>query len=283
VEILEKKADVRRVVAEKRNAGLRIGLVPTMGYFHEGHLSLMRVCRGLSDFTVVSLFVNPIQFGPNEDLARYPRDIKRDMELAASESVDLLFVPEPGEMYFPDSSTYVLETAVSQGLCGRSRPGHFRGVATVVTKLFNIVTPEVAVFGRKDLQQLTVIRRLVRDLDLTVRIEAAPTVREPDGLAMSSRNVFLNPGERSRAPEFYRGLLRCAQSLAGGEEVAGALEEGRARIESRTGGRIDYLSAVDESMSEAGRPEECRYLAAALWLGKTRLIDNVDVRPGAQG
>jgi len=282
VKVVRTAEEVRREVSASRGRGASIGLVPTMGYFHEGHLSLMRLSRRESGFTVVSLFVNPIQFGPGEDLANYPRDFERDLKLAGREGVELLFAPEAAAMYQPGVSTYVEETSISRGLCGKSRPGHFSGVATVVTKLLNIVAPDLAVFGRKDLQQLMVIRRVVRDLDLPVRIIAAPIVREPDGLALSSRNVYLSPAEREKAPRFYGALLEGARGLAGGNgNIAGIVGETSGRIEERTGGKIDYVSAVDEDMQEASRPEDCRYLAGALFLGRARLIDNV--RIGAAG
>lgn len=278
---VETKRQVREAVAAARSRGLSIGLVPTMGYLHEGHLSLIKLSRSMSGFTVVSLFVNPTQFGPGEDFERYPRDLQRDAVLAGSAGADLLFTPEPSEMYARDASTYVIEETVSAGLCGASRPGHFRGVATVVAKLFGIVEPDVAVFGRKDLQQLTVIRRMARDLDMRVRIVGAPIVREPDGLAMSSRNVYLTAEERARAPHFQRTLAELAdqvrQAAPGG--LTNILDAARRRIETATGGRVDYLTAVDRNMAEAGQAGECRHIAAALFLGRTRLIDNVAVRP----
>lgn len=281
MQVVKTKDEVRELVARARQAGHTVGLVPTMGFFHAGHLSLMRICRREAEYTVVSLFVNPTQFSPGEDLERYPRDLARDREMARKEGVDLLFAPEADQMYAGDSSTFVEETRLSRGLCGASRPGHFRGVATVVTKLLNIVQPEVAVFGRKDLQQLLVIRRLVRDLDLPVRIVAGRTVREPDGLAMSSRNRYLGQEERSRAAEFYRALTRAAQRIGtGGEPPAVVLPEAAAAVESATGGRIEYLEALDETLSRAGEAAACRYLAGALQLGGARLIDNVDVPPG---
>ena len=282
MKVVRTPGEVREQVSAARSRGTAIGLVPTMGYFHEGHLSLMRLARQESGFCVVSLFVNPTQFGPGEDLASYPRDFDRDLELAGREGVDLLFAPEAAAMYRPGTSTYVEETSVSRGLCGKSRPGHFRGVATVVTKLFNIVAPDLAIFGRKDLQQLMLIRRMVRDLDLPVRIIAAPIVREPDGLALSSRNVYLSPAEREKAPRFHLSLLEGARDMTGAKgEVAQILKDTARRIEERTGGTIDFVSAVDEDMQEVSRPEDCRYLAGALFLGRARLIDNV--RIGAAG
>ncbi|MBN2288563.1 MAG: pantoate--beta-alanine ligase [Candidatus Glassbacteria bacterium] len=276
--VLEKKDEVRNLVARARVGGRKIGLVPTMGFFHEGHLELMRLCRSRCGLCLVSIFVNPTQFGPAEDFDRYPRDLERDRALAEAESVDLIFAPAVEEMYAPDSSTVVLENLVSRGLCGLGRPGHFQGVATVVAKLFNIVQPDMAFFGRKDLQQLAVIRRMVRDLDFPVRVEAAPIVREPDGLALSSRNVYLEPEQRARAPGLYRALYRGAGMFSGAKgDTSPLLNEIHREIESATGGRLEYLSAVDEEMEEVDDASDCRYLAAALHLGPVRLIDNVEV------
>jgi len=281
VKLVKSKVEVRAEIARIKSAGARVGLVPTMGYFHEGHLSLMRISRRQADYTVVSLFVNPIQFAPGEDLESYPRDLERDLGLAQKEGVDLIFAPEKKEVYAPNATTFVEETSVSKGLCGQSRPNHFRGVTTVVTKLFNIVTPDLAVFGRKDLQQLILIRRMVRDLDLPVEIVAGPIVREPDGLALSSRNLYLSEQERRRAPNLYRGLQAAARALAvPGAELAGVLESARREIERNTGGQMEYISAVDNDMAEVKQASECRYLVAALQLGSARLIDNVDVNTG---
>jgi len=281
VKLVESKLEVRAEIARVKSAGASVGLVPTMGYFHQGHLSLMRISRSRAGYTVVSLFVNPIQFAPGEDLERYPRDFERDLDLARKEGVDLLFAPDSKEIYAPDASTFVEETSVSKSLCGQSRPGHFRGVTTVVAKLFNIVKPDLAVFGRKDLQQLTVIRRMVRDLDFPVEIVAGPIVREPDGLALSSRNLYLDKHQRRSAPGLYRGLQQAARALAAPEaELAEILESARRGIERDTGGQVEYISAVDDDMAEVKQASDCRYLAAALQLGSARLIDNVDVNPG---
>ncbi len=279
---VETKQKAREALATARGRGLSVGLVPTMGYLHAGHQSLIRVSREQAGFTVVSLFVNPTQFGPGEDFERYPRDLERDTALAAGAGADLLFAPPVSEMYAPDASTYVNEESVSAGLCGASRPGHFRGVTTVVAKLFGIVDPDIAVFGRKDLQQLTVLRRMVRDLDMRVRIVGAPIVREPDGLALSSRNDYLSAEERTRAPQLQGNLAALAERVmqAPPETDLGAwLSETVCGIEAATGGRIDYLTAVDSAMQKVNRSGECRYIAAALFLGRTRLIDNVAVRP----
>ena len=281
MKLVKSKIELRQEIAHAKRAGARVGLVPTMGCFHEGHLSLIRISRSQADYTVVSLFVNPIQFAPAEDLDSYPQDLERDLELARKEQVDLLFAPDKDEIYAPDASTFIEETSLSKGLCGTNRPGHFRGVTTVVAKLFNIVGPNLAVFGRKDLQQLIIIRRMVRDLDLPVEIMAGPTVREPDGLALSSRNLYLSGEERSRAPNLYRGLQAAARALAEpGAELAGVLKSARREIERDTTGKVEYISAVDHHMIEVTQASEGSYLAAALQLGSARLIDNVDLNTG---
>ena len=281
MKLVKSKIELRQEIEHAKRAGARVGLVPTMGCFHEGHLSLIRISRSQADYTVVSLFVNPIQFAPAEDLDSYPQDLERDLELARKEQVDLLFAPDKDEIYAPDASTFIEETSLSKGLCGTNRPGHFRGVTTVVAKLFNIVGPDLAVFGRKDLQQLIIIRRMVRDLDLPVEIMAGPTVREPDGLALSSRNLYLSGEERSRAPNLYRGLQAAARALAEpGAELAGVLKSARREIERDTTGKVEYISAVDHHMIEVTQASEGSYLAAALQLGSARLIDNVDLNTG---
>ncbi len=279
--VVGSREEASRRVREARARGLTIGLVPTMGYLHEGHLSLMRLARARCGFTAVSIFVNPIQFGPGEDLERYPRDLERDLALVEREGVDLVFAPPVEQMYYPDRSTVVEETMVSRGLCGRSRPGHFRGVTTVVAKLFHILEPDLAVFGRKDLQQLAVIRRMVRDLDFPVEILAGEIIREPDGLALSSRNVFLSPGQRAAAIGLQRGLREGADRLAEpAADLAAVLADTAARIEQWTGGSLEYLSAVDQAMEEVAAATGCRYLAAALRYPQVRLIDNVEVGCG---
>ncbi len=284
MELVRTKEEVRRAVAAGRAEGNIIGLVPTMGFFHEGHLTLMRLCAARAGFTVASLFVNPIQFGQGEDLESYPRDEARDRKLAETAGVDLLFAPPAAEMYDPGRSTFVEETELGQGLCCASRPGHFRGVTTVVAKLLNIVQPDLAVFGRKDLQQLMVIRRMVRDLDFPVEIVEGPLVREPDGLALSSRNVYLDSNQRAGAPWMYEVLIGVAEQIADGRvELGSALAEARAEIERRTGGRVEYLAALANGLDPAGEASSCAYLAVALQLGATRLIDNVRVPPGSSG
>ncbi|GAU08871.1 pantoate--beta-alanine ligase [Desulfoplanes formicivorans] len=263
-----------------------IGLVPTMGYFHAGHLSLMNWMREHCDILVVSLFVNPSQFGPGEDLETYPRDAERDARLAEEHGVDILFMPPAGTMYARDHATWVEVPALARGLCGASRPVHFRGVATVVTKLFNLVQPHVAAFGEKDRQQLAIIRRMVRDLNMPVKIAGRPIVREPDGLAMSSRNAYLADDERKQAPALYKGLQAAEQWIRQGEVRASVLRE---RIttwyaERLPAGRLDYFEVVDpDSMHPVSEISGPVVLAVALYLGKTRLIDNilVDLPHGA--
>lgn len=259
-----------------------IGLVPTMGFFHAGHLSLMDWTRKHCDVLVVSLFVNPSQFGPGEDLETYPRDAERDARLAREHGVDILFTPPAETMYARDHATWVEVPALAKGLCGASRPVHFRGVATVVTKLFNLVQPHVAAFGEKDRQQLAIIKRMVRDLNIPVRIAGLPIVREADGLAMSSRNAYLAHHERKQAPALYKGLLAAEQWIRQGVITTPALSQ---KITSFYGdhlpdGRLDYFEVVDpDSMSPVARINGPVVLAVALYLGKTRLIDNILVDP----
>ncbi len=258
-------------------AGLKVGLVPTMGFFHEGHLALMRRARELCGRVVVSLFVNPIQFGPGEDLASYPRDLDRDRELAAAAGADLLFVPSEEEMYpAGPPSTRVVPGEMASALCGRFRPGHFDGVCTVVAKLFNMVQPDVAVFGRKDFQQLAIIRRMVRDLDFPVEIIAHPTVREPDGLAMSSRNSYLSPDEREQAVCLVEGMRLAKRLYNEGERSCGRLrQEVSSLISGYPLARIEYVELVDSrSLAPVERADDHTLLALAVRVGSTRLIDN---------
>jgi len=252
-----------------------------MGYFHEGHLSLMRLARRLSDIVVVSIFVNPIQFGPQEDYARYPRDLERDRRLAESVGVDILFVPSVEEMYPEGFQTFVEVTELSRPLCGARRPGHFRGVCTVVLKLFNIVKPHLAIFGEKDYQQLKVIERMVRDLHLDIEIVPHPTVREPDGLAMSSRNTYLQPEERESALSLYRALELVRRRVSQGERRTKVLRrEIEEFITSHPGTRIDYVEFRDpETLEEKAEVDGPTLLALAVFVGRARLIDNTILRP----
>jgi pantoate--beta-alanine ligase len=262
--------------ADWRGRGLKIVLVPTMGYFHRGHLSLMEYGRTAGDRLVVSLFVNPAQFGPNEDLARYPRDLERDAALAREAGVDVLYTPQAAAMYPPGYQTYVEVEQLSQGLCGASRPGHFKGVATVVLKLFNQVQPHTAVFGEKDYQQLAVIKRMAADLDLPVKVVGRAIVREPDGLAMSSRNTYLNTEERAAGLCLYRALLAARElALSGAKSRENILEAVRQIITSTPHTRIDYLALVHpETLREVDAIEGRARLLLAVWVGQTRLIDN---------
>jgi len=252
-------------------------LVPTMGALHAGHVSLIRIAREYSGPTgevAVSIFVNPLQFEPGSDFSRYPRPETRDEEICRGEGVDLLFRPLPNEMYAPDRSIFVEETVLSQQLCGASRPGHFRGVCTVVTKLFHLLAPNAAVFGEKDFQQLAIIRRLVRDLDFPVEIIPGPTVREGDGLALSSRNSYLNSEERAQAPVIRAALLEAAGS--GEKSVPALLAVVRQRIESIPLARIDYAAIVGaDDLQPRLMIEPRSLLAVAVFFGHTRLIDNI--------
>lgn len=276
-------AELRAARAALRAAGERVAFVPTMGNLHAGHLELVRQARRLADSVIVSIFVNPLQFGPAEDYASYPRTLARDSALLEGVGADLLFVPAVAEMYPrpPSEQTRVEVPGLSDLLCGASRPGHFVGVATVVCKLFNLVQPEVALFGEKDFQQLAVIRRMVEDLCLPVEIVGVPTVRESDGLAMSSRNGYLEPGERARAPALYRALREAAAAIAaGGVDLEG--EEGRAAAAIDAAGlRTDYVSvrrATD--LAPAGPGDDDLVILAAAHLGRARLIDNLRVQRG---
>ncbi len=277
--IVRTVAELRAIVAGWRQAGETVALIPTMGYLHEGHLALVRRGRQLATRTVATLFVNPTQFGPAEDLARYPRDEEGDAAKLAGVGCDLLFAPIVEEMYPPGFATSIAVGGVSQGLCGAFRPQMFGGVALVVTKLLLQALPDVAVFGEKDYQQLQVIRRFVRDLDIPVRIEGAPTVREADGLALSSRNSYLTPAERAVAPELKRALAWAADELAGGRREAGpVLAEARRRILAAGFASLDYVELRDaETLAPLERAAGPARLLAAAWLGKARLIDNVPV------
>jgi len=266
-----------RVMAEGlRRDGRRIAVVPTMGALHEGHLALLRAARGQADVVILTIFVNPTQFGPNEDLGKYPRDEAGDLKKARRAGIDLAFCPEPAAMYLPGAQTFVEVRALSQPLCGASRPGHFAGVATVVAKLFHITQPHVAVFGEKDYQQLAIIRRMARDLDFAVEIASVPIVREPDGLAMSSRNAYLSPEQRLAARSLSAGLAAAEHAFAGGERRAAALiAAARAPIEAAAETRIDYGELRDaEELTAITDVERPAVLALAVFVGTTRLIDN---------
>jgi len=268
--------DLRAELATARNDGKTVGFVPTMGALHEGHLSLVRRAKKECGIAAVSIFVNPLQFGPGEDFARYPRRPEEDAGLLASDGADLLYVP-PSDGFFPPGFSTAVEVAgVTEGGEGAIRPGHFRGVATIVARLFLQVAPDAAYFGRKDLQQVAVVRRMVRDLDFPIRIVACETVRYPDGLAMSSRNAYLSAEERARAPALSRALFAARDRAAAGERETGALErETRLALEA-AGLSVDYVEAVGaETMERAARVAPGVALTAGVRLGKTRLIDNV--------
>ena len=260
-----------------RALGKTVGFVPTMGYLHEGHALLIRIARTKADIVVVSLFVNPTQFGPQEDLSKYPRDFERDENICRRENVDIIFYPTPENMYLPDHSVYVSEEKLSTGLCGASRPGHFRGVATVVAKLFNIVQPDLAVFGEKDAQQLRVIERMIRDLNIPVRVIRGPTVREPDGLAMSSRNKYLSPDERRQALCLRHALNRATELYRSGTRDPEVLREAMVEVIGKNpSAKIDYIELVDDSTLELVRTlDQPTLVALAVYVGKTRLIDNI--------
>jgi len=276
MEIVNNPAQMRQMARDWRAHGQKIALAPTMGYFHAGHLSLMRYGREAAAKLVVSLFVNPAQFGPQEDLARYPRDLERDAGLAREVGVDVLYTPPAEAMYPPGYQTYVTVEELSRPLCGASRPGHFRGVATVVLKLLNQVQPDLAIFGEKDYQQLQVIRRLAADLDVPVEIAGRPIVREADGLAMSSRNTYLSPEERAAALCLFRAI-RAARELvlSGAKSRESIMEAVRGIITATPHTNIDYLALVHpDTLQEIGTIDHEARLALAVWVGKTRLIDN---------
>lgn len=265
--------------ARARNC--RLGLVPTMGALHEGHLSLIRAAKAKSDVVAASIFVNPTQFGPTEDFSRYPRDLDRDLGLLEREGVDFVFVPSVEEMYPQQSVTWVTVEGLSECLCGKSRPGHFRGVATVVAKLFNIVEPDIAFFGQKDAAQIAVIRRMVRDLNMPVQVEVCPIVREPDGLAMSSRNAYLSPEQRQDALVLFRSLSRIRGSFEKGEHDSQKLI-GAARDEFRKtpNVRLDYCEIVDpDELTALNVIDRPALVAVAAFVGNTRLIDNIVLEP----
>lgn len=267
--------EVREQVKEWKKQGLSVGFVPTMGYLHEGHKSLMDAARKGNDKVVVSIFVNPMQFGPTEDLATYPRDLDHDAALCESAGVDLIFHPEAEEMYEKDFCSFVDMTGLTEGLCGKTRPIHFRGVCTVVNKLFNIVTPDHAYFGQKDGQQLAVIKRMVRDLNMDIEIVGCPIVREEDGLAKSSRNTYLSSEER-KAALIISKTVALGKELAKTEKDANKVVEAmKKNIETEPLAKIDYVEAVDAlSMAPVEKLEGTCMLAMAVYIGKTRLIDN---------
>ncbi|MBE3596354.1 MAG: pantoate--beta-alanine ligase [Hydrogenibacillus sp.] len=288
--LVETKEALRAALREAWRDGRTIGFVPTMGYLHDGHLTLVDAARRENDLVVVSIFVNPLQFGPKEDFERYPRDVDRDLRLLADHHVDVVYHPSVADMY-PSAPRVMLRSgAMAEVLCGRSRPGHFDGVLTVVAKLFHRVRPTRAYFGQKDAQQLALIQQMVRDLDFAVEIVPVPTVREADGLAMSSRNVYLSPEERAEAPVLFAALSWAEAEVAAGERRVGALVDGvRSRIAAKPSARIDYVELVRyPSLEPYAReamlqPGDTALLAAAVYFGRARLIDNVLLTVEASG
>jgi pantoate--beta-alanine ligase len=273
-------AEVRAAVAAARRDGKSVGFVPTMGGLHEGHAALVRAARAASGFVVVSIFVNPTQFGPKEDYAKYPRTLEADQRICTEAGADLIFAPPVGEMYPERSVTFVEVTELDAVLCGASRPGHFRGVATVVLKLFNIVCPDLAHFGAKDFQQARIIRQMVRDLNVPVEVRVEPTVREADGLALSSRNRYLSAAERAVAPRIYQALQGIRARALAGEIDASRLESAlAAQLEAIPGARVDYARIVDaDTLRPLARLDRPAVAAVAVLLGTTRLIDNVTIQ-----
>ena len=277
IRVIEQVRAMQAWADKVRREGKRIGLVPTMGCLHEGHLSLIRLARKRTDVVVVSIFVNPTQFGPTEDFEKYPRTFDRDQELVEQAGGEIIFAPGVEEMYPPGFDTSVTVARLTKGLCGASRPGHFRGVTTVVTKLLCAAKPHVAVFGQKDFQQAAVIRRMVWDLNLDVEIVTAPIVREADGLAMSSRNAYLSPKERRDARVLFQSLEKAEKMVRDGErEASEIITAMKTEIEAKPAARIDYVAVVDaETLEPVTRVEGRTLVALAVWIGKTRLIDNV--------
>ena len=276
-------ADLRALLRPLWNEGKRIGFVPTMGYLHEGHATLVRQSASRCDVTVVSIFVNPTQFAPNEDFAKYPRDLERDQALCMEAGADVLFLPEAAEVYPSGFQTHVEPGRLAEPLCGAFRPGHFRGVATVVAKLFNMVQPDLAFFGQKDFQQTAVVRRMVRDLNLPVDVVVVPTMREEDGLAMSSRNSYLGVDERERALCLSRGLFAAQEAFRNGEKRPDRIL-GIAREPMLATDRIQYLELVDAQTLEplSGPVDRTAALCVAAYVGPTRLIDNVILAPSPE-
>jgi pantoate--beta-alanine ligase len=276
MEIISDPREMQGWARQWRGQSLKVVLVPTMGFFHQGHLSLMEYGKTIGERLVVSLFVNPAQFGPQEDLARYPRDLDRDVRLAREVGVDCLYTPEPGAMYPPGYQTFVEVASLSGGLCGASRPGHFKGVATVVLKLLNQVEPRVAVFGEKDYQQLMVVKRMVADLNVPTEIVGRPIVREADGLARSSRNTYLNREERDAARCLYRALLAARELAAAGENSRDRIVAAVTEIIAQTPyTSIDYVALVDPAtLQEVEVLQGEARLLLAVWINQTRLIDN---------
>ncbi|MFA5882047.1 MAG: pantoate--beta-alanine ligase [Eubacteriales bacterium] len=279
MQVIQSIDEIKAFVRSVRGQNKIIGFVPTMGYLHEGHLTLIREARNQTDFVVVSIFVNPLQFGVGEDYQEYPRDLRRDTSLAEAAGADVIFAPQVREMYPQGYSTFVEVEKLTDKLCGRSRPGHFKGVTTVVTKLFNIVQPDIAFFGQKDAQQAAVLQKMAKDLNMNLTIQIHPTVREKDGLAMSSRNSYLNPEERAAALCLYRSLEAAKNLIDAGERNTGALKQ---KIEGLIGqeplARIDYVEILSfPELAETEYLKGSSLAALAVFIGRTRLIDNIIV------
>ncbi len=281
MEIINNPQELQNLSLMLRSEGKTIALVPTMGYFHEGHLQLMDAARKQADVVIVSLFVNPTQFGENEDLDNYPHDLERDSKLAEERGVDILFTPTKDSMYHPDHSTWVEVPDLAQNLCGKSRPIHFRGVATVVTKLFMTALPHIGIFGEKDWQQLAVIKRMVRDLNIPVDVQGHPIVREDSGLALSSRNVYLTENEKKSAPMIQQGLKQMRMEVENGEKNSSKLKEKLSHFYTNNipGSEVDYIEIVHPEniniLEEVDGPALC---AVAVQVGKARLIDNLKIK-----
>lgn len=275
MKILTTVKEVREYVKDARMAGKTVGLVPTMGYLHEGHASLVKKSVEECDVTIVSVFVNPTQFAPNEDFDAYPRDLEHDVKLLEECGADCVFHPEADEMYFPDATTTIVPDVLSKNLCGKTRPIHFGGVCTVVGKLFNIVTPDKAFFGQKDAQQLAIIKRMVRDLNFGVEVVGCPIIREEDGLAKSSRNTYLNADERKAALCLSQAVKLGQSMVSAGEKSTKVILDAMIKhIEGEPLAKIDYVQAVDSSMQDVEEVGEDTLFAMAVYIGKTRLIDN---------
>ena len=277
MKVIKKSKELQTLIEREKKKGKIIGLVPTMGYLHSGHISLIKRAKKDCGIVVVSIYVNPTQFGPGEDYQRYPRDLERDKKLAKEAGTDILFVPSDEEIY-PDSfHTYIQVEELSGRLCGVSRPIHFRGVATIVAKLFNIVKPTKAYFGWKDAQQLIILKKMVKDLNMDVEVVGLPTVREKDGLAISSRNKYLSKQERKIAPILYQALVKAKKMVNSGENnSARVLQQAKDLIKKKKGVKIDYLKAVNlTDLKDAKKIKKNTLIAIAAWIGKTRLIDNV--------
>ena len=280
MEVVTRISEIQFFIRKAKESGQTIGFVPTLGYFHKGHLSLMQRAREENDFVMVSIFVNPTQFGEGEDYLKYPRDLRQDKKLAEEMGVDLIFSPQVSEMYPAGFSTFINVENLTTHLCGISRPTHFRGVTTIVAKLFNIITPDCAYFGQKDYQQLVVIRQMVNDLNLNIKIVSLPIVREKDGLALSSRNSYLNSSERKSALILYKSLQKAKEMMKSGErktkKIIGEMEK---MIRKEKLAKIDYMSICNpQTLEDVEEVKGETLVALAIWIGKTRLIDNILLR-----